>query len=209
MISYSGKSVFPEFDDRHTGEAPTTIDVAVGLARQIRFSGQTMKAHSVLCHTLVVGELLRETDGFIHGLLHDAPEAILGDVVTTWKLPGTEADEAHLLDLIYRDLGIELPTKDQAALVKAADMAALAAEAHALGHMQAEKYWPKRDFDDLAHRAFSLTVAMMQENLTVRMLVDPSLAINVYTGVLTQALNPGRNITGLDDVVQSIQQVLG
>jgi uncharacterized protein len=64
-------------------------DIAHGLARVSRFTGQTSHRYSVASHSLMVADLLPST---LHasGLLHDAVEAILGDVSSPLKslLPG-------------------------------------------------------------------------------------------------------------------------
>lgn len=137
MITYTGRSVFPENDG-----APSLDDIAVGLGRTARFAGQTKHWYPVLAHTIVVSRLVRPKNR-IHALLHDAPEAVVGDVPTPWKTDGARAHEEELLHRIYDELGIDLPRRGAQNDVKRADRMALAAEAHVLGHAAAQRYWPR------------------------------------------------------------------
>jgi len=59
-------------------------DVAHGLARISRFTGQTSHRYSVASHCLMVADLL-PTPLHASGLVHDAVEAILGDVSSPLK----------------------------------------------------------------------------------------------------------------------------
>jgi hypothetical protein len=185
MITYTGRSVWPPDSENFTGQPPSWQDIAVGLARQIRFAGQTPRLYSVLPHSIVVANIM-PPEHRIHGLLHDAPEAILGDVVTTWKHDVTKHDEAHLLGLIYGDFGIEYASFEADEAVKLADYAALRAEAHALGHAQAERWWPRAEFDDLAEEAYRLTVGNVARDKTRDLLIAET-AIQVFKEALAAA----------------------
>lgn len=152
MITASSRTIFPPTSDYYTGEAPTLADIAQGMGRIARFAGQTREYWTVLAHTFVGAKLMPAEDR-IHFLLHDAAEPVIGDVVSTWKNALSKNDEAHILELIYDDLGIDMPTPDQQQVVKAVDLARLAAEAHVLGHAQAEKWWPRDEWSILEFRA--------------------------------------------------------
>lgn len=167
MITYSNNAVFPASDPRHTGHVPTIEDIAVGLGRQVRFAGQTPRFYTVLCHSLVAGEVTKQfwpDDDVLrrYVLLHDAHEAIMGDTPTPWKCTGVTELE-HELDQLIFDAYIGQPLSDEnLVLLKQVDAACLAAEAHALGHARADFYWPRDDFGGLEALAFELTVHQLQ-----------------------------------------------
>jgi 5'-deoxynucleotidase YfbR-like HD superfamily hydrolase len=68
-------------------------DIAHGLARVARWNGQTMSAHafSVAEHSLVVEQIARhlkpglQTKWCLAALLHDAPEYVIGDMISPFK----------------------------------------------------------------------------------------------------------------------------
>jgi 5'-deoxynucleotidase YfbR-like HD superfamily hydrolase len=184
MITYTGRSVWPHWSENWSDTGPSLNDIAVGLGRQSRFAGQTREFYTVLCHTLVCGQLAVEVAadevlpvGMLRlaALLHDAHEAVLGDTPTTWKANIVRDLERELDDRIATEFGIEL-TPPIADAVKKIDAACLAAEAHALGHAEAEKWWPKDSFGLLEATAFDLTVRQLQAGNPVRYL-EPRNAI--------------------------------
>jgi hypothetical protein len=69
------------------------IDIAHGLARVARWNGQTVGEHafSVAQHCLVVEEIMAhiqpdlEPRWRLAGLLHDAPEYVIGDMISPFK----------------------------------------------------------------------------------------------------------------------------
>jgi hypothetical protein len=60
-------------------------DIAVSLARQPRFTGQTIRPWSVAQHSLLVAHLVVPSQR-LHALLHDAPEAFTCDAASPFKL---------------------------------------------------------------------------------------------------------------------------
>lgn len=116
-------------------------DIAHGLARVARWNGQTAGAHafSVAQHSLLVEAIATATtprlsaDERLIVLLHDAPEYVVGDLISPFKavLGGDyKAVEARLLSAIHRRFG--LPPVTPPALhtaVKKADRAAAYLEA--------------------------------------------------------------------------------
>jgi uncharacterized protein len=116
-------------------------DIAHGLARVARWNGQTQGAHifSVAQHTLLVEALARRRAGHLDRrlglaiLLHDAPEYVIGDMISPFKavLGGAyKAVEARLLGAIRLRFGLPatLP-KDVEDLIKSTDRAAAYLEA--------------------------------------------------------------------------------
>lgn len=131
-------------------------DIAHGLARVARWNGQTIGAHafSVAQHTLLVEDIARQTAPDIGAeerlavLLHDAPEYVIGDIISPFKalLAGDyRAVEARLLDAIHRRFGLKPPLSAKVtARIKAADHIAAYYEATRLagfGEVEAVKYF--------------------------------------------------------------------
>ena len=78
-------------------------DIAHGLARVSRWNGQTRGKYSlsVAQHSVIVEKLVRmnapklDQKWYLAALLHDAPEYVIGDMITPFK---------HVLGGIYRDI---------------------------------------------------------------------------------------------------------
>ena len=116
-------------------------DIAHGLARVARWNGQTTGAHafSVAQHTLIVEIIAAKMSpeigavGQLAVLLHDAPEYVIGDMISPFKaiLGGDyKAVEARLLDAIHRRFGLPIPLPPKLIkAVKAADTIAAYFEA--------------------------------------------------------------------------------
>ena len=92
-------------------------DIAHGLARVARWNGQTSGAHifSVAQHTLLVEAVLRaenpniDAKARLAALLHDAPEYVIGDMISPFKavLGGDyKAVEKRLLAAIHIRFGL-------------------------------------------------------------------------------------------------------
>ena len=116
-------------------------DIALGLSRVARWNGQTEGAwsFSVAQHCLLVedlvGRLKPETPGRwrLAALLHDAPEYVIGDLITPFKAAvglDYKTLEASLLRAVHLRFGLpaELP-ESTARLIKRADHAAAYLEA--------------------------------------------------------------------------------
>lgn len=101
-------------------------DIAHGLAYQCRFNGQVSRFYSVAQHSILVASILPDQLK-LAGLLHDAAEAYLGDIVQPLKqfLPEFERIEGMFMTVIGDRLGIKL---DHHPEVKHADLVALATE---------------------------------------------------------------------------------
>lgn len=126
-------------------------DIAHGLARVARWNGQTHGAHifSVAQHTLLVEAVMREHAPRIDiqvrlaALLHDAPEYVIGDMISPFKavIGGSyKAVEKRLLAAIHIRFGLPsvLPM-ETARQIKAADMGAAYLEAtHLAGFSEPE-----------------------------------------------------------------------
>jgi 5'-deoxynucleotidase YfbR-like HD superfamily hydrolase len=121
-------------------------DIGHGLARVARWNGQTRGDHifSVAQHTLLVEEIARHRDrgGALDRrlglalLLHDAPEYVIGDMISPFKAvigDSYRSVERRLLTAIHLRFGLapELPG-EVLAVIKAADRGAAFLEATVL-----------------------------------------------------------------------------
>ena len=147
-------------------------DIAHGLARVARWNGQTRGAHifSVAQHTLLVEAVMREHAPRVDirvrlaALLHDAPEYVIGDMISPFKavIGGSyKVVEKRLLAAIHIRFGLSasLPTAIERQ-IKDADMGAAYLEAtHLAGFSRAEA---KRLFGNDP----GLPAAMVEDYLT-------------------------------------------
>jgi hypothetical protein len=142
----------------HTGQAfdlgrpkPSQVcieDVAHHLSLINRFTGATSRPYSVAEHSLLVVEIL-ERDGGVRdamclraALLHDAHEAIVGDVATPVKEflgDGWHVLERSVQIAVQQHFGIERAAREHRFTIKYADLRALATERRDL--------MPKHDAD--------------------------------------------------------------
>ena len=119
-------------------------DIAHGLARVARWNGQTHGDHifSVAQHTLLTEEIARRRTGgsdrrlALALLLHDAPEYVIGDMISPFMIViggAYKAVERRLLEAIHLRFGLprELPA-EILAIIKAADRGAAFLEATTL-----------------------------------------------------------------------------
>ncbi len=116
-------------------------DIAHGLARVARWNGQTIGAHifSVAQHTLLVEAIARaHTPGLdrrmrLAILLHDAPEYVIGDMISPFKVvigDAYKATEQRLLGAIHLRFGLPAKLSAEAErIIKTADRAAACLEA--------------------------------------------------------------------------------
>ena len=115
-------------------------DIAHGLARVARWNGQTVGAHifSVAQHSLLVETLAHQRTSLdresrLGVLLHDAPEYVIGDMISPFKAVIGDAYkgvEVRILSAIHLRFGLPaaLP-HDLVGQIKAADRAAAFLEA--------------------------------------------------------------------------------
>lgn len=126
-------------------------DIAHGLARVARWNGQTVGAHafSVAQHSLLVERIAGALNDDwpaawrLAALLHDAPEYVVGDLISPFKTAiglDYKAFELRLLAAIHQRFGLRasLPT-DVQAQIKAADRIAAYFEATKLAGFSVEE----------------------------------------------------------------------
>lgn len=131
-------------------------DIAHGLARVARWNGQTRGAHafSVAQHCCLVEAILARFDARLDrrwrlaALLHDAPEYVIGDMISPFKAAlglDYKAFEHRLMAAIHIRYGLppELPVRIEK-LIKRADKASAFLEATQLAgfdHAEAAKFF--------------------------------------------------------------------
>lgn len=115
-------------------------DIAHGLARVARWNGQTRGSHafSVAQHCLVVEEIFRrcneaDCQSRMMTLLHDAPEYVIGDMISPFKSVvggGYKTVEHRLEAAIHLRFGLPAhPSRDLKMQIKKADTVAAYFEA--------------------------------------------------------------------------------
>src|SRR5215470_11537628 len=115
-------------------------DIAHGLARVARWNGQTKGAniYSVAQHSLLVETIAHQSARLdrkhrLAVLLHDAPEYVIGDMITPFKAvigDTYKAVEARLLAAIHVRFGLPVtPSAELLGIIKGADRAAAYLEA--------------------------------------------------------------------------------
>jgi hypothetical protein len=131
-------------------------DIAHGLARVARWNGQTVGDHafSVAQHSLLVEAIFTRTAtkasprDQLAALLHDAPEYVIGDMISPFKAVvggGYKAVEARLQHAIHLHFGLpaELPQTLKRAIKRADQIAAYfeATELAGFSDREASKYF--------------------------------------------------------------------
>ncbi|MGI9423583.1 MAG: YfbR-like 5'-deoxynucleotidase [Hyphomicrobiaceae bacterium] len=138
-------------------------DIAHGLARVARWNGQTKGEHafSVAQHSILVAEIFasiapnRTPEWRLMALLHDAPEYVIGDLISPFKAViglDYKAVENRLLSAIHLRFGLP-PTPDAAIArtIKVADRIGAYYEATVLAgfdHREAEEFFGSADTVD-------------------------------------------------------------
>lgn len=111
-------------------------DIADSLAKQCRFNGHIPRFYSVAQHCCIVADLLPARLG-LYGLLHDAHEAYIGDIIRPVKMAlrhmshhrPLQRMEENIDAAIHESCELPWPLSDaDADLIHRADMIALATE---------------------------------------------------------------------------------
>lgn len=143
VATYTGRQFWP-LDVRP--EDLVLDDIAHALALQCRFNGHVREFYSVAEHSVRVSWVLEQggqpVEIQLWGLLHDAPEAYIGDMVRPLKKsPGMEAYcrvDDEMLAVVAERFGLSLPVP---AAVWQADDALLHAEARDLLNPCPDRWW--------------------------------------------------------------------
>jgi len=120
-------------------------DIARGLSYNSHFGGQTPKFFSIAQHCLLVCELMEPNLGnnpnlMMLGLLHDASEAYLGDMLKPLKvmLPEFQKIENHMMSVILKKYSLDV---EMLPIIKEADKLAQRLEYEAFYKNGPMRYW--------------------------------------------------------------------
>lgn len=114
ILTYSGKFVNPlEIEP----EDIDLIDIAHALSNLCRYNGHVEHFYSVAQHSVIVSRQFSDEHLRRWGLLHDASEAYLGDVVSPLKYCGhydfyLEAEE-RLMQVVAEKFGLSWPMPEE------------------------------------------------------------------------------------------------
>lgn len=124
MQTYTGRQFWPA--DPRVGDFDI-LDIAHGLSNVCRFSGQCNRFYSVAEHSYWVSTVCDPADA-LEGLLHDATEAYLSDLVTAVKqlVPAYKVLEKAMEEVVAKQFGLWYPWPVS---VQEADLTVLMAEA--------------------------------------------------------------------------------
>jgi uncharacterized protein len=94
--TYSGRKFYPFNPDK--GDIDP-VDIAQALSMQCRFNGHVKRFYSVAEHSFYVSHIVSPRAAF-YGLMHDAPEAYIGDMIQPLKecFPEFKAIEDIIMD---------------------------------------------------------------------------------------------------------------
>lgn len=139
MTTFTGRRFWP-LDPRP--EDVCLEDIAHALARQCRFAGHTREFYSVAQHSVIVSQSCDPQDA-LWGLLHDASEAYLSDLVRPVKhdalLDGYRTVEDAVMRSICAAFGLG---REQPPSVTRADRAVLGRELRDVVNLPAGYTWP-------------------------------------------------------------------
>jgi hypothetical protein len=149
------------------GGAPSLQALAHGLAQMPRYAGQTLfhwyvADHLVVCAKIAKNWMLGWPDRLqLHALLHDAHEAMTGDIPVPFKTPDMKELQKALDGRIYGRFGLPSLTPMECVAVKAIDEEALLAEAAVV--------CPPRTYDKIiyerGHEANPFLVKLVEEHM--------------------------------------------
>lgn len=130
-------------------------DIAWGLANTCRFGGQSLEFYSVAQHSVIVSLLVPPPLAFA-GLMHDAAEAYIGDMVGPLKqlLPEFKAIEKRIEARIFDVFGVALPLPPE---IKQADLRALRTEQRDLTSGSGDNWNGLDDWPPMAERIVALS----------------------------------------------------
>lgn len=137
MLTYTGRQFWPTSP---SVEDVDSTDIAHALSLQCRYNGHVSRFYSVAEHCVLVSQAVPE-EFALWGLLHDAAEAYVGDLIRPIKrdLPAYCAIEDRVLAVVAMAFGIRAPYRIPAA-VHEADARILLTERAALLNLNGHRW---------------------------------------------------------------------
>lgn len=150
FVTYSGRRFFPF--DPHPADVEL-VDIAHALSLVCRFGGHCARFYSVAQHSVLVSHLVAPSIA-LHGLMHDAAEAYVGDVIRPIKreLPGFDHLERRVSMAIEERFQLRKLEWSERQALKAADNIALVTERRDLVSPHVWK-WNEDELGVVADRA--------------------------------------------------------
>lgn len=140
MQTFTGRKIYPEMPE-HPGNEIVIEDIAHALAHICRYGGHAARFYSVAEHSVLVSRYC-PPEFKLDGLLHDATEAYLGDIIAPIK---RNPKFAHYKELELRwsaRIAKTFGTNPvEPAAVKQIDLAILHDERRALRTMPPQDWW--------------------------------------------------------------------
>lgn len=123
-----------------TVESIDILDIAHALSMICRFGGHIGKFYSVAQHSIIVSQICPK-EYALEGLLHDATEAYVGDMVRPMKqnMPEYMKTEDHLHEVIAKKFNLKY-SQESKKIIKTADNIALVTEKRDLGKNELWSY---------------------------------------------------------------------
>lgn len=166
MQTFTGRQFFPldaAVEDVHRD------DIAHGLSMICRYGGHTKRFYSVAEHCVRVSQHVPEHLALV-GLLHDAAEAYVGDMVRPLKhhMPAYRAIEDRLLAVIFQRFSIDRSLVTLPHEVKAADNRILLDERNQLLSTPPQP-WQQEDLEPLGITIHGWSPGVARRRFTERL----------------------------------------
>lgn len=195
MITQSGMLIEPD-----NPRCPTIEDLGIHLSRLVRYGGAI--DWSVLSHSLLVAAIVDEgeectDETWAWALLHDAHEAVTGEVVYGYKGDGTKSKQRDLDTKIAAYMGIDRSRANMLA-IGWADRASFRAETTVLGTPEFirkfSKWGDPDQYPEHAEKSWTDLVSLLSERATCYENPDIYVFIDILREIRDNGSKAGRTL---------------